>query len=75
MLPASLKLRRAGRARHLLRQGLIILLAYLMLVTPKGLESIAYASSQYSQIATGDWGSGNRTIEYALFDVSRSGTD
>jgi RHS repeat-associated protein len=59
------------RLRSLLRQGLIITLAYLMLIDPAGLQQLAYASSQYSNITTGNWGSGNRTIEYA-YDANGS---
>ncbi len=51
-----------------MQRCLCVLLAYTMLITPCGLESIAYAASQYSQIATTNWSSGNRTIEYQYDD-------
>jgi RHS repeat-associated protein len=54
---------RAHRVRYFLRQGLIILLAYLMLLGPAGLQQLAQASSQYSNITTGDWAT-NKYIEY-----------
>ncbi len=47
---------------------LCVLLAYTMLITPAGLQEVAQAATQYSQIATTDWASDNRTIEYTYDD-------
>ncbi len=60
--------KKQGYQLSLWQRCLCVLLAYTMLITPCGLESIAYAASQYSQIATTNWSSGNRTIEYAYDD-------
>jgi len=68
--PAFLSLR--GRAQPRPKQSqmialwkrcLCVLLAYLMFITPTGFESIAYASSQYSQITAFDWAT-HKYIEY-----------
>ena len=62
--------RRVQRAKYLLRQGLIVLLAYLMLIQPGWLESVAEASSQYSQITTGDWA----TYKYINYTYDANGS-
>jgi RHS repeat-associated protein len=46
---------------------LCVLLAYVMLISPAGFESIAQASSQYSQISTANWATHTR-IEYTYDD-------
>jgi len=50
--------------RSLWQRCLCVLLAYTMLITPLGLQQSAQAATQYNQISTADWSSGNRTIEY-----------
>ncbi len=70
-LPSLLSLRgkrpKQSRRSILWRQCVCVLLAYMMLICPC-FENIAEASSQYSQIARGNWGTGNRTIEYTYDD-------
>ena len=46
---------------------LCVLLAYLMLISPEALVSVAEASSQYSQISTTNWAT-NKYIEYQYDD-------
>ncbi len=58
------------RLRRLLRQGLIILLAYLMLIQPGWMESVAEASSQYNQITTSNWAA-HKYVEYT-YDANGS---
>jgi len=47
---------------------LCALLAYMMLLTPVGLQSLAQADILYSQLRTLAWGKGNTTITYTYDD-------
>jgi RHS repeat-associated protein len=59
--------RREQKGLSLYHRCLCVLLAYMMLISPAGLESVAQASSQYSQISTADW-AGYKYIEYTYDD-------
>ena len=50
-----------------------VLLAYTMLISPIGIQSLAQADTAYSQISTLTWGQDNTTIEYA-YDANGSMT-
>jgi len=50
---------------------LSVLLAYIMLLTPCGLQSLAEGSILYSQFDTKHWSEGDRKIEYA-YDANGS---
>jgi len=50
------------------RRCLCVLLAYVMLISPVGFESLARADTLYSQLQTTDWHSGDRTIQYSYDD-------
>jgi RHS repeat-associated protein len=52
-----------GSQLALWQRGLCVFLAYVMLIQPGWLESVAQASSQYSQISTSDWAT-HKYIEY-----------
>ena len=63
------KLRKGKSQDSPIRLGLyhrcvLVFLAYALLIGPFGFEQLAHGSTQYSQITTLDWSSGNRTIEY-----------
>ena len=42
----------------------LVFLAYALLIGPFGFESLSEGATLYSQLATTDWASGDRTIEY-----------
>ena len=52
---------------------LCVVLAYLFLVGPEAFHILARADTQYSDLTTASWGSGNRTIEYE-YDANGSMT-
>jgi len=47
---------------------LSVLLAYVMLISPVGFQTLAKADSQYANIETFNWAEGNQTIEYTYDD-------
>jgi len=59
---------RVRRAKPLLRQGLILLIAYIMFISPEAFHQLSQADIAFSQLATTDWASGNRAITYTYDD-------
>ena len=55
----------------LFHRCLSVLLAYIMLLTPFGLQSVAEGSVLYSQLDSRHWAEGDRKIEYA-YDANGS---
>ncbi len=55
------------------RQGMCVLLAYLMLFTPGMFEELARADIAYGDLCTVDWGSGGETVHYQ-YDANGSVT-
>ena len=71
VLIRKIRKRSAKRRRcrlSLYQQGLCILLAYIMLITPSGFQELAQADITYDQLSTRDWNSGDRLIEYGHWD-------
>jgi len=71
MLIRKIRKRSAKRRRcrlSLYQQGLCVLLAYIMLITPSGFQELAQADITYDQLSTRDWNSGDRLIEYGHWD-------
>ena len=72
LAPAAVRIigrkeRRERGGLSLYHRSLCALLAYVMLISPWGLESIANASCQYSQISVADWAT-HKYIEYTYDD-------
>ncbi|GAH61126.1 unnamed protein product, partial [marine sediment metagenome] len=49
-----------------------MLLAYVMLLSPVGFETLARADTLYSSLETTDWHSGDRTIQYTYDNLGRN---
>jgi RHS repeat-associated protein/uncharacterized repeat protein (TIGR01451 family) len=67
-------IRASGRRRRilsLLRQGLIILLIYMLLFDPVTLQQTAQAAIDYGQLDTANWGTVNTDIHY-IYDANGS---
>jgi RHS repeat-associated protein len=60
--------KRDGIRLSLFHRCLSVLLAYLMLLTPCGIQQLAEGSILYSQLDTRHWSQGNRTIHYQYDD-------
>ena len=72
---ARIRKREPARMSLSLRNRCIsVLLSYLMIVGPAGFEQIAHASTQYSDLGTGSWGTHNRIIEYGEWDGTNGRT-
>ena len=56
--------RRVRRAMPVLRHGMILLLAYLMLIEPDLLGHQAPAATDYSNLTTANWNTSDRDIHY-----------
>jgi len=67
-------LRRVRRVRYLLRQLLILLLAYLMLIDPAYLQQVAQASIDYSNLSRANWGIVDTDVHYR-YDANGSQTE
>jgi RHS repeat-associated protein len=67
-------LRRVRRVKYLLRQLLILLLAYLMFIDPAYLQQVAQASIDYSNLSRADWGIVDTDIHYR-YDANGSQTE
>jgi RHS repeat-associated protein len=70
VLPAKLKRGPAKRRPQLslYYRCLSVMLAYVMLISPACLQSLAEGAVQYSQLDARHWTEGNRTVEYAYDD-------
>lgn len=45
-----------------------VMLAYMILIEPFGLDSLAEGATLYEELATKDWGCGGQDIEYECDD-------
>jgi len=69
LTPLFGRLRRRSRKKgrphlSLYHRGICVLLAYIMLITPSGFQTLAEADIQYGDIQASDWGSHGESIEY-----------
>ncbi|KPJ65106.1 MAG: hypothetical protein AMJ43_11415 [Coxiella sp. DG_40] len=53
------------------KKGICLLVAFVMLLSPEGLETLARAEAQYANLGTSSWGQANRTIHYS-YDANGS---
>ncbi len=53
------------------KKGICLLVAFVMLLSPEGLDTLARAEAQYANLGTSSWGQANRTIHYS-YDANGS---